>query len=1060
MSSYTGYQIDISGSIDVNLFPTPHFKVSEIAVGIPTASDITLSANIKKINGSLDINSVLLGRVVFNDLSIEQPSIYLDSDRDYRQSWNALVSQSIGSLSSSSLVLARQLNIQDAQVIISNKHSEDSRTFVVTSAQLEILANPALLRFELVTDYGKGPISLVGSLHHLIDGQLQPISIRYRIGSIDGTVVGHIQDIFQQGIVDLDVTTQGDDLRYLYELLDLQPIVSLPGSSFTARSKVQGSLNKLSLSAINGTIVGQDFGIQFRGRVSDMFGQSNIDINLTSQFSSINWVSEIIGESILAEGVGVASARLLGQQFQDLHLRDVKLDASTSLGTITIEGFINQLGILSNSTDRSNEFGLNFSLSTTEIERLLERLDQNIPVDGAGTVTGLVVANDEKYSIEDLSISIESPELNVSASGRVDLGEIPGLSLDFDISIQNIAAPLRAHHWTFANSGGVPFKARGSLTAKGGIVVASDILLKIANQSSVGYFSGRLPLLGYQGNADWLLRIVANDIGEVIGGSSIYPLVFGAGEFLLHVAVVDNQTTDLKFEINSELMSMQSRGKISSIDSNFGFDLQYEATINGATIGKAWLARILSELNSYQVRGSVRRSVGIAMPVEVSMEVIQANYGTMNAVGILYPERQQGSDFEVSVQGNSISKLISLIFTLNTNPIVDKFFGTSIVRFRGSEIYLEDFSLSVGDNDIGGSVSYSLSGPDVARPRISGKVASTYLNLNELFPPIERQFLFSQEPLPFEWSKTHDMDITITLQRLLRRNYDLRKLSGTVTAYDGEVRASSSSSAFGGNLSLSLDLDTKTMPYEATYRYDWRGLDLALLPAAKKFDREINGQLDLHGQILGSGNSLHQIMADGNGYLSVELNRARFLRGGMELLTTSPVNIAEQILREVSPWAKRRKFFEIECGVIAIKLENGVGSASVPPDHTIAIKAKEFRLSGFGELNMSDESLSLSVRSKARRLGLSAATLIEQAGLSPLYPPFYRIVGTLLRPKVEPDPEGANLIETSVKLGAAWATGGTSVVLLSLIDRLAIEPVGCEGARERGNALTLSLTSQ
>jgi hypothetical protein len=88
---------------------------------------------------------------------------------------------------------------------------------------------------------------------------------------------------------------------------------------------------------------------------------------------------------------------------------------------------------------------------------------------------------------------------------------------------------------------------------------------------------------------------------------------------------------------------------------------------------------------------------------------------------------------------------------------------------------------------------------------------------------------------------------------------------------------------------------------------------------------------------------------------------------------------------------------------------------------------------------------------------MSATTLIEQSGLSTIYSPLYRIVGTLLRPQVESDPEGSDLIETGVKLGAAWATGGTSVVLLSLIDRLAIEPVGCEGARERARGLVPTL---
>ncbi len=54
-----------------------------------------------------------------------------------------------------------------------------------------------------------------------------------------------------------------------------------------------------------------------------------------------------------------------------------------------------------------------------------------------------------------------------------------------------------------------------------------------------------------------------------------------------------------------------------------------------------------------------------------------------------------------------------------------------------------------------------------------------------------------------------------------------------------------------------------------------------------------------------------------------------------------------------------------------------------------------------------------------------------------------------MHPKVESDSDGSDLVEKLLKLGSAWVTGGTSVALLGLNDRLAIEPVGFEGARER-----------
>ena len=120
-------------------------------------------------------------------------------------------------------------------------------------------------------------------------------------------------------------------------------------------------------------------------------------------------------------------------------------------------------------------------------------------------------------------------------------------------------------------------------------------------------------------------------------------------------------------------------------------------------------------------------------------------------------------------------------------------------------------------------------------------------------------------------------------------------------------------------------------------------------------------------------------------------------------------------------------------------------------------------LSAFGDLDLSEENLGLSVRSKPRRERISIDSLLDQSGLSLLYPPYYRIEGKLRRPIAVPDPDGRNLLErlkledsdilSGLKLGAALATGGTSAVVLSLLDQLDDEGGGCAGARQRSQLL-------
>ena len=153
-----------------------------------------------------------------------------------------------------------------------------------------------------------------------------------------------------------------------------------------------------------------------------------------------------------------------------------------------------------------------------------------------------------------------------------------------------------------------------------------------------------------------------------------------------------------------------------------------------------------------------------------------------------------------------------------------------------------------------------------------------------------------------------------------------------MTSSSGVIDARSSSSSFGGDLDLALVLDTRPTLFEAIYQYSWNDLDLALLPASRTAVRQISGRVDLHGGIKGQGMSLHQIVEHGTCYLFVDVEKARFLRGGMELFTTSPLHIVEQILRDVSPWGEREKFFDIECGVIGMRIKDGVGTALPPPD--------------------------------------------------------------------------------------------------------------------------------
>jgi hypothetical protein len=903
-------------------------------------------------------------------------------------------------------------------------------------------------------DLGVTPFSFEAE----VEGNWQAMSLTNLVGDIAGSgfqidMVGEAGDLFRRNDLDIDIRGSSDSLNDLMTVLGQRPLVD--GTAHMTAHLLGGLHRDLELRdmeielqtsvglanakgvvrVLDATAPFEDFGAEMR---------LSFDILTDDLKKSL----AVFGQEIPIDGIGSAEGLLIraGGHYR---IEDLSLAASAPEFSLRATGEVDAL-------DDERLLKIQFEARTEHLRELLSAFGQEIPIDGIGSAEGLLIRAGGHYRIEDLSLAASAPEFSLRATGEVEkLGHRPKLTLQFEGQSPDLGRLSKG--WIWPLSAGIELVAVGSLRAVAGTVVTSGLTLTSMGQKIEGHFFGRLPSMGHSGRPDWLLQLNFGDLGDLMSGLGGHWIYRESGQFTLQVRPLGIRKN--RFHVQAGLstteLDVKANGELTGFDAQAGFELAYSILSPGIKELDESIGFALSKVGGFQAEGSLMRTTGNQQPVSGSIYLVSDRLGSIAAEGVFRSPQQRDSEFRVEMQSDSISEVAALV----SFPLADvgPFRGEAIMRLRPEQISLDEFHLYAGDNDLHGSIAYRPSSSHDGRTEIYGQLQSSYLNVNALLPPPERIYLFSAEPLPVRWASTHDVEVDFKIARFLRRNYDLRSLTGKVVSVNGEVEGQSNSSAFGGDLELHLILDTRSSPYHAKYEYDWSGLNLALLPAARKVDREISGRVKLKGEITGSGNSLHQIMARGNGYLFVDLDSARFLRGGMELLTTSPINIAEQILREVSPWAERKKFFEIECGVIGMRIENGIGRSLAPPDHTIAIKAKEFRLAGFGDLQLMDESLSLSVRSKARRLGLSAATLIEQSGLSTIYSPFYRIVGTLLRPKVEADPEGRNLLETGVKLGAAWATGGTSVVLLSLIDRLAIEPVGCEGARDRARRLAPGL---
>jgi len=799
-------------------------------------------------------------------------------------------------------------------------------------------------------------------------------------------------------------------------------------------------------------------GIQLTGNVSQLGSADGPDLALNIDATS-DKLTELLRQFKLEMHLN-GSAQVTGAlRGSDKGYRLSDLSASFESTDLMLDG-TGQFDLLQNSLEGQFEF----TARTESIQSLAGSLGTQLPVDATASTNGVLTCANSSCSIEVVNVGISSPQLEVSGRGRVDmLDEQPQLALNFEGNTEDIAVLAQAWGRQWPIPPHLEASVTGWLDLHGNEARLSGLVGQISGAGLSGRFTGSLINLMHVPRLTWDLNLDVAELGRLIeyyGGPGDY---HESAQVRLQVRPSDKRALPLAVhgELLTDALAAELTGEFESFDGQSGFSASFALTAEDSHELRQITGVGLPPMGRLQVTGEVRRATDTHESITGSVNLESEKLGQFSAEGVLGEQWKIGSQLELKFKVDRLSKATAVLPIPLQGDLPLQ--AQAIVRTDGETLQVTELRVTAGRNDISGEISYPLNVADSNRQKIDGRLASEYLNLNDLFPKKEKKYLFGEELIPLTWADRYDVDLEYSAGHLLRRNYEITDATALLTSLDGLVNIRLQGISAGGDLEVQLDLDTQVDPHPANYAYDWKHLDLDLLPVALKGKRDISGSLSTRGYISGSGRSLHEIVQSGNGYLFTELEGIKFPRGREELLTTTPLSITEQVLRGVSPWAERKKYYDIKCGVIGMLITDGVAESLAPPNHTIALKAEEFELLAFGKLELSTESLSLHVRSKPRREGISPASFIEESGLSLLYPPYFVIEGSLRRPVSVPDPGGKNLVEIlkledndilqSLKLGAAWATGGTSALVLSLLNQLDDEDGGCQGARQRSEKL-------
>jgi len=367
---------------------------------------------------------------------------------------------------------------------------------------------------------------------------------------------------------------------------------------------------------------------------------------------------------------------------------------------------------------------------------------------------------------------------------------------------------------------------------------------------------------------------------------------------------------------------------------------------------------------------------------------------------------------------------------------------------QGAYVF-EELKATIGKSNLAGSGTISMGGP---RPKVKAQLASTLLDLFELFPkggatpqgpsppkkvpePSRERRLLPAIPLPLGGLRAADADLDLKVDRLvLPNNLSVEALAARLVLSGGRLEVQPLSARIGGGaMAGRMDLDASTgKTATLAAKVDARGIDLGqVLRQMGNPDLVTGAKTDLGLNLRGRGGSVRDLMAGLNGDVLLVLGEGKIHAKFVEWLGA---DLLTQVIERVNPLRKTDPYTELKCGVVKFTAKDGIAST----DKGIAFETGKMTLVSSGSANLKTEAIDFSLRPEARQMGgIGAGELVK----------LMRVRGTMAEPKF-----GIDELETAksaASIGAAVMTGGLSFLAEGLVKRTTADPRPCETALGR-----------
>ena len=348
------------------------------------------------------------------------------------------------------------------------------------------------------------------------------------------------------------------------------------------------------------------------------------------------------------------------------------------------------------------------------------------------------------------------------------------------------------------------------------------------------------------------------------------------------------------------------------------------------------------------------------------------------------------TQFELSFELESLGDLTG-ITGMGLPPVGPVTLTTSITVTKQGYT-LSDIRFSAGKSDLAGDVSVSYTGE---RPALTAKLHSDRIDLAELYldkekkeadmgqadnngnkePEVEK--IFSNNPLPFDFIRNMDMDLSYSAKTIFSNHIELDNFEFHAIQENGNLDIHTlRADVANGKLVASGSINAANAPPLVSMKMDINKLEPGQLPDIKALNAIEGVVTDITLETSGSGNSVADIMGTLNGnFLSKSGKGINFVKQ----INSLDINFLTEMLNLLNPFRKKEKEAQIKCIVARFEIQDGQAMS----DRGIAAQTQNLNIIGGGILDFKSEQFDLILHPETRSgINIGSLSLVDAVRLS------------------------------------------------------------------------------